>query len=199
MTEEKREFHTEPQSHRGESVPRRSPRAANFLARFARRPTPLRTHARPVTGKSLRGSVALCESSSSHNEAGYTLMELLVVLAILGLLAAIATPMVLKYLDSAKVGTAKTEVANISAGLDLFKYDVGRYPTTQEGLDALVKAPPTADNWNGPYVKTTTNLKDPWGHPFGYRAPGEHGDFDLYSDGPTGKEDTGGKPAIANW
>jgi len=134
-----------------------------------------------------------------RNQSGYTLMELLVVLAILGLLAAIATPMVLKYLDSAKLGTAKTEIANLSAGLDLFKYDVGRYPTTQEGLDALIKAPPTADNWNGPYVKTTTNLKDPWGHPFGYRAPGEHGEFDLYSDGPTGKEDTGEKPAIANW
>jgi len=134
-----------------------------------------------------------------RNDSGYTLMELLVVLAILGLLAAIATPMVLKYLDSAKLGTAKTEIANLSAGLDLFKYDVGRYPTTQEGLDALVKAPGDADNWNGPYVKTTTNLKDPWGHPFGYRSPGEHGEFDLYSDGPTGKEDTGEKPAIANW
>ena len=134
-----------------------------------------------------------------RNDSGYTLMELLVVLAILGLLAAIATPMVLKYLDSAKLGTAKTEIANLSAGLDLFKYDVGRYPSTQEGLDALVKAPGDADNWNGPYVKTTTNLKDPWGHPFGYRSPGEHGEFDLYSDGPTGKEDTGEKPAIANW
>jgi general secretion pathway protein G len=135
----------------------------------------------------------------SRADSGYTLMELLVVLAILGLLAAIATPMVLKYLDSAKLGTAKTEIANLSAGLDLFKYDVGRYPSTQEGLDALVKAPADVDNWNGPYVKTTTNLKDPWGHPFGYRAPGEHGEFDLYSDGPTGKEDTGEKPAIANW
>src|ERR1700746_2363489 len=91
-----------------------------------------------------------------RSEGGYTLMELLVVLAILGLLAAIATPMVLHYLDSAKVSTAKTEVSNLAAGLDLFKYDVGRYPTTEEGLEALVSAPQGVDNWNGPYVKKTT-------------------------------------------
>jgi general secretion pathway protein G len=133
-------------------------------------------------------------------EAGYTLMELLVVLAILGLLTSIGTVMVLRYLDNAKLGTAKTEIANYSAGLDLFKYDVGRYPTSQEGLEALVKAPPTAENWNGPYLKTTTGLNDPWGHPFVYRSPGEHGEFDLYSYGPNGKEGGGdAKPAIANW
>src|ERR1700691_3490483 len=106
------------------------------------------------------------------DEAGYTLMELLVVLAILGLLAAIATPMVLHYLDSAKVSTAKTEVSNLAAGLDLYKYDVGRYPTTQEGLEALVSAPQGVDNWNGPYVKKTTKLSDPWGHPYNYKYPG---------------------------
>jgi general secretion pathway protein G len=147
----------------------------------------------------LRASAAPREPRLS-SQAGYTLMELLVVLAILGLLAAIATPMVLRYLDSARMGTAKTEVANLSAGLDLFKYDVGRYPTSQEGLESLVKAPPTAENWNGPYVKVTTTLNDPWGHPFVYRAPGEHGEFDLFSYGPTGKESGGdAKPAIANW
>ncbi len=122
------------------------------------------------------------------------------VLAILGLLAAIATPMVLHYLDTAKYGTAKTEVANLSSALDLFKLDVGRYPTTQEGLESLVKAPPTAENWNGPYVKMTNNLNDPWGHAFIYRAPGEHGEFDLYSFGPSGKEGPGDtKPAVASW
>src|SRR5213082_788026 len=99
--------------------------------------------------------------SHGSTEAGYTLMELLVVLAILGLLAAIATPMVLHYLDSAKVSTAKTEVSNLAAGLDLFKYDVGRYPSTQEGLEALVSAPEGVDNWNGPYVKKSTKLADP--------------------------------------
>lgn len=134
-------------------------------------------------------------------EAGYTLMELLVVLAILGLLAAVATPMVLHYLDSAKVSTAKTEVSNLSAGLDLFKYDVGRYPTTQEGLEALVSAPEGVENWNGPYIKKTTKLSDPWGHPYNYRFPGTHGgEFDLFSYGAhadQAKNDE--KPPIANW
>lgn len=135
-----------------------------------------------------------------RSEAGYTLMELLVVLAILGLLAAIATPMVLHYLDSAKVSTAKTEVSNLAAGLDLFKYDVGRYPTTEEGLEALVSAPDGVENWNGPYVKKTTKLTDPWGHPYNYRYPGSHAEFDLYSYGAhadTAKNDE--KPPIANW
>jgi general secretion pathway protein G len=134
------------------------------------------------------------------DESGYTLMELLVVLAILGLLAAIATPMVLHYLDSAKVSTAKTEVSNLAAGLDLYKYDVGRYPTTEEGLQALVVAPEGAENWNGPYVKKTTKLSDPWGHPYNYRFPGTHAEFDLYSYGAhadQAKSDE--KPPISNW
>ena len=134
-------------------------------------------------------------------EAGYTLMELLVVLAILGLLAAVATPMVLHYLDSAKVSTAKTEVSNLSAGLDLFKYDVGRYPTTQEGLEALVSAPEGVENWNGPYIKKTTKLSDPWGHPYNYRFPGTHGgEFDLFSYGAHAEDAKNDeKPPIANW
>jgi general secretion pathway protein G len=135
-----------------------------------------------------------------RGEAGYTLMELLVVLAILGLLAAIATPLVLHYLDSAKVSTARTEIANLEASLDLFKYDAGHYPTTGEGLEALLKPPPGVDNWNGPYVKKTAGLKDPWGQPYHYRSPGEHGEFDLFSYG-ADKEDkhAGEKPPIANW
>jgi general secretion pathway protein G len=138
--------------------------------------------------------------SKQSAQAGYTLMELLVVLAILGLLAAIATPMVLHYLDSAKVSTAKTEVSNLAAGLDLFKYDVGRYPTTEEGLQALVSAPEGVDNWNGPYIKKSTKLSDPWGRPYNYRYPGTHAEFDLYSYGAhadTAKNDE--KPPIANW
>ena len=133
-------------------------------------------------------------------EDGYTLMELLVVLAILGFLAAIATPAVIHYLDSAKVSTAKTEVSNLSAGLDLFKIDVGRYPTTEEGLGALIAAPPSAENWNGPYIKKTSGIADPWGHPYYYRSPGQHGAFDLYSYGAKGDGgDAGTKPQIANW
>ena len=134
----------------------------------------------------------------SISEAGYTLMELLVVLAILGFLALVATPQVLQYLSSARLSTAKTEVENLTAALDLFKLDVGRHPSTDEGLAALLKAPPGAATWNGPYVKRQANLVDPWGHPFIYVAPGEHGEFDLYSYGPEG-ENAKGDPVIASW
>src|ERR1700743_1811342 len=101
-----------------------------------------------------------------RREDGYTLVELLVVLAILGLLATIATTQVLKYFASAKVSTAHPQVESFSTALDLYKIDVGRYPTTQEGLAALKAKPATAENWNGPYVKGTTSLNDPWGHPY---------------------------------
>jgi general secretion pathway protein G len=148
-----------------------------------------------------RLSRARTSRSRESGEAGYTLMELLVVLAILGLLAAVATPMVLHYLDSAKVSTAKTEVSNLSAGLDLFKYDVGRYPTTQEGLESLITAPEGVENWNGPYIKKTMKLNDPWGHPYNYKFPGTHGgEFDLYSYGAHPDEvKNDEKPLIANW
>jgi general secretion pathway protein G len=139
-------------------------------------------------------------TSARQHEHGYTLVELLVVLAILGLLAAIATPQVIKYLNHARVSTAKTEVEAFSSALDLFKLDVGRYPTTQEGLAALVTAPPGVPTWNGPYIKKNSNLIDPWGHAFNYRDPGQHGEFDIYSYGPdAGDNANAGKPAIANW
>ena len=145
-------------------------------------------------------SVICGRTATARRDAGYTLVELLVVVAILGLLTLIATPFVLKYLDSAKVSTARTEIANISAGLDLFKIDVGRYPTTEEGLDALMKAPQGVDNWNGPYMKKVTGLKDPWGRAYLYRSPGQHGEFDIYSYGAKGEASASGdKPQVANW
>jgi general secretion pathway protein G len=133
-------------------------------------------------------------------EQGYTLVELLVVIAILGLLAAIATPQVIKYLNHARVGTAKTEVESLSSALDLFKLDVGRYPSTEEGLSALVTAPAGVATWNGPYIKKTASLTDPWGQPFHYRSPGEHGEFDIYSYGSDSEDKANAeKPPIANW
>jgi general secretion pathway protein G len=133
-------------------------------------------------------------------DAGYTLMELLIVLAILGLLTAMATPFVLRYFDHAKVSTARTEVANLSAGLDLFKLDTGRYPTSNEGLKALLTAPAGVENWNGPYIKKAASLGDPWGRPYKYVSPGHHGDYDLFSSGPKGDETDGAtKPEAASW
>jgi general secretion pathway protein G len=133
-------------------------------------------------------------------DEGYTLVELLVVLAILGLLVAIATPQVLKYLDSSKLSAAHTEVESLASAVDLYRLDVGRYPTAQESLEALVAAPPNVTAWNGPYVKKRASLIDPWGHPYKYRQPGQHGEFDIYSDGPDGgSEASGDKTVIGNW
>lgn len=131
-------------------------------------------------------------------DGGYTLVELLVVLAILGLLAGITVPRVIKYLDGAKVRAAGSAVEGLSSAIDLFRIDVGRLPTQQEGLNALLEAPSSAAGWNGPYIKKRANLTDPWGQPYQYKIPGEHGGFDLFSLGPDGKSDANPK-VIGNW
>ena len=130
-------------------------------------------------------------------QEGYTLIELLVVLAILALLATVATTQVLRYLSHAKVSTAHTQVEALSSALDLYKLDVGAYPSTEQGLSALVTAPNGVDNWNGPYVKKSVSLTDPWGHPYVYVSPGRHGEFDLYSNGPDGTASN--DPPVRNW
>lgn len=119
-----------------------------------------------------------CKKSS-----GFTLIELLVVLVILGLLAGLVGPQVMKYLSSANTDTARLQISDLSAALDLYRLEVGRYPTTEEGLQALVEAPPDATRWNGPYLKKNTVPKDPWNNDYQYRSPGENGPFDLYSLG----------------
>jgi general secretion pathway protein G len=116
-------------------------------------------------------------------EGGFTLLELLVVLAILGLLAAIVGPQVIRYLGSSKTQTASVQVKNVAAALELFRLDAGRYPTPQEGLNALVKAPASVPIWNGPYLPQASALSDPWGNPYLFRVPGQHGEIDVYSLG----------------
>lgn len=118
-----------------------------------------------------------------RSESGFTLIELLVVLVILGLLAAFAAPQVLKYLGSAKSDAAHAQIQNIASILDLYRLEVGRYPSEADGLEALIEAPGDAPRWNGPYVKKRDALIDPWGQLYGYRHPGEHGEYDLYSLG----------------
>jgi general secretion pathway protein G len=119
----------------------------------------------------------------SGRGTGFTLIELLVVLMILGLLAGLVGPRVLKYMGGAKSDTARLQIEEFGAGLDLYHLEVGRYPTTEEGLEALSRAPTGVDNWNGPYLKKKTIPMDPWGRPYRYRSPGENGDYDLYSLG----------------
>jgi len=120
---------------------------------------------------------------------GFTLIELLVVLMILGLLAGLVGPRVLKQLGGAKSDTAQLQIAEFSSGLDLFYVEVGRYPTTEEGLESLVSEPVGVGNWNGPYLKKNDLPTDPWGQSYHYRNPGEHGEFDLYS---LGRDNIGG-------
>jgi general secretion pathway protein G len=114
---------------------------------------------------------------------GFTLIELLVVLVILGLLAGLVGPQVMKYLGGAKTDTARMQLEDLSASLDLYRLEVGRYPTTDQGLSALVVRPDGARRWNGPYLKKQKVPVDPWGAPFQYRSPGEHGTFDVFSLG----------------
>jgi len=118
-----------------------------------------------------------------NREGGFTLLELLVVLAIMGMLAAIIAPQVIRYLGTSRTQTAHVQIQNVMAALELYRLDVGRYPTAQEGLDALVTAPPSAPNWNGPYLRKESALVDPWGEKYIYRIPGQHGDVDVYTLG----------------
>ncbi len=142
----------------------------------------------------------MIKSDRARPDAGFTLLELLVVLAILGLLAAIVAPQVLKYLGSSRTQTAKVQIQNLSAAAELYRLDVGRYPTPQEGLGSLVAAPSTAEGWNGPYIQKQTALSDPWGQPYLYRAPGTHGDIDIYTLGSDKAEGGSGEAKdVGNW
>ncbi len=131
---------------------------------------------------------------------GFTLVELLVVLAILGLLVGLVGPQVMKALGSSKTKTARIQIENLAGTLDIYRLDVGRYPTTSEGLQALVEKPSGVDNWNGPYLKKSKVPEDPWGYPYHYRSPGEHGPFDLWSLGADNREGGEGEDQdILSW
>lgn len=120
---------------------------------------------------------------------GFTLIELLVVLLILGMIAGLAGPQIMNYLSDSKTKAAKLQIGEFEGTLDLYKLDVGRYPSTQEGLAALVQAPAGgSDRWRGPYLKKKAIPKDPWGYDYQYMAPGKHGQFDIVSLGSDGKE-----------
>ncbi|SIP93032.1 type II secretion system major pseudopilin GspG [Marinobacterium stanieri] len=114
---------------------------------------------------------------------GFTLLELLVVLVILGLLASLVGPQVLRHVGSSKSQTAALQISELGAALDLYRLEVGRYPSNNEGLEALIKKPSGVSNWNGPYLKKKLVRLDPWGNEYVYEYPGTHGDYDLYSLG----------------
>lgn len=115
--------------------------------------------------------------------SGYSLVELLVVLGIMALLAAVVAPQVIRYLSSARSETATTQMRNLEAALELYNIDTGAYPSETDGLMALVKAPKSGVEWRGPYLKREDALLDPWGQNYIYKSPGEHGAYDVMSYG----------------
>jgi general secretion pathway protein G len=133
-------------------------------------------------------------------QRGMTLIEILVVLTLIGVVLGIVGSNYLGKSEQAKAKAAKIEIDQIGQTLDLFKLENGRYPTTQEGLQALVTAPPGMTTWAGPYWKKSTVPKDPWGHEYKYQSPGTHGAYDIISYGADGVEGGEGvNKDITNW
>jgi general secretion pathway protein G len=131
---------------------------------------------------------------------GYTLIEMLVVLTIISLIVGLIGPRVLNYLSESRVKTAKLQIENFNSALDLFYMDTGRYPTSSEGLSALVQRPSDVEVWNGPYVKGSRVPTDPWGNNYQYRAPIDHlPPYEIISMGSDGHEGgTGTAADISN-
>ncbi len=137
---------------------------------------------------------------TANRQRGFTLIELLVVLVILGLLAGLVGPQVLRYTGTAKSDTARLQIEELGAGLDLYHLEVGRYPNTEEGLKSLIEQPAGAEVWNGPYLKKKRIPNDPWGNPYLYESPGKNGLYDLYSLGADNAEGGEGNDAdVVSW
>jgi general secretion pathway protein G len=139
-------------------------------------------------------------SLQSRNKSGFTLLELMVVLLILALLGSIAAPRVTKYLSKAKSDTAALQVNALSAAVESFYLDTGRYPTNEEGLGVLVTAPVSKEEWDGPYIQKKDSLTDPWKRPFRYKVPGKASEFDVFTLGADGVEGGQGDDRdLGNW
>ena len=135
----------------------------------------------------------------NRRQRGITLIELLVVMVIIALFATIVGQRLFKNVGRARQTTAKAQISEFESVLDLFRLDVGRYPTNEEGLQALRVRPGSLANWDGSYLKKDVPL-DPWGHPYVYRFPGQHGEFDLLSFGMDGQEGGEGENSdIESW
>jgi general secretion pathway protein G len=136
---------------------------------------------------------------TSKRQEGFTLIELLVVLTILAMMAALVVPRVFRHLEKAKANTAKAQIAAFESALGAYRLDVGSFPSTDQGLQALRVQPPGIENWDGPYLPKEIPL-DPWGHSYVYRCPSEHGDYEIISYGADGREGGDGpNQDIVSW
>ncbi len=131
------------------------------------------------------------------NETGFTLLELIVVMVLLGLLAGVVGPRLWNRVGQSKTQVVKLQIEQLGNALSLFRFDVGRYPTTSQGLHVLMEDQ-GIQNWDGPYLEKSTVPKDAWGRDYQYRAPGEYGDYDLWSYGADGMEGGEGEDADVN-
>ncbi len=143
------------------------------------------------------------EKSANHYtrkyQRGFSLIELLIVMIILGLLASLVGPRLFGHVDDARVSTARSQIELLGTALDSYRLDIGRYPTTEQGLDALRREPSGVRNWNGPYLNRNIP-KDPWGNEYQYKSPGDHGEYDLWSYGADGEPGGEGDNAeVRSW
>jgi len=124
---------------------------------------------------------------AEKSEAGFTLMEIIIVVAIIGMLAALVGPKIVRSMMESREKIARIQISQIEGAIQLFAFDMGRFPTSGEGLQALVQNPTGGNSWRGPYLEKGLP-DDPWNKPYTYRSPGQNGDFDICSAGPDGTE-----------
>lgn len=137
--------------------------------------------------------------ATSNGSSGFTLLELLVVLVILGLLVGYVAPRYFGQIGKSETKVARAQLDSLEKALDTYRLDLGHYPTTEQGLAVLMTAPGNEPKWQGPYLKKAVP-NDPWGRPYLYKAPGEHGEYDLLSYGKDGKQGGTAEDAdVTNW